>query len=207
MPEHAAAATATDPTTLLLLGVTTLLLLRIGFVLRSLAGSLADLIQSAACAADEAAASERKPPPELPAGARAFCRAWRVADTHNYEAYLVKLGLNWVTRKAIMNAPKFTVTYAIVDGVLHGDTNIPNAKHDIFHTDREVRLAMMGHDVGVHYKWEGDALVATMRGDQIAAGEPISVRRWVDDTGTLIAESSCDGVSYTRTYKPAEGGS
>ena len=193
-----------DGLTTTLLGLTTLLLVRTAFVLRRLARTLADAVQSAtrSAASYELAESNREPAPALPAGARAFCAKWRVADTHNYDAYLVKLGLSWGTRKCILALSTFTVTYTIVDGVLHGDTDVPGSKHDIFYTDREVHLAMMGHDVGVHYAWEGNQLVATMRGDQIAGGKPIMVRRWVDDTGTLIAESSCDGVSYTRSYKP-----
>ena len=140
--------------------------------------------------------------PGLPAGAAAFCASWRVAETRNYEAYLAKLGLSWAARKCILALPSvYTVTYSIVDGVLHGDTDVPGGQHDVFHTDRTVHLAMMGYKLAVRYAWEdGATLVATMQGDQIAGGKPLTVRRWVDATGTLVAEGSCDGVTYTRTY-------
>jgi hypothetical protein len=140
----------------------------------------------------------------LPAGAKAFCQTWRVAETHNYDAYLAKLGLSWAARRMIAAVNRFTVTYTIVDGVLHGDTDIPRSQHDVFRTEAPVQLAMMGFEVEVRYAWEGAALVATMRGERIADGKPITVRRSVDDTGTLVAESVCDGVAFTRTYRPTE---
>ena len=76
---------------------------------------------------------------QLPPGAARFCGTWRVGDTENYEAYLEKLGVAWIARKAML-AARFTVTYSIQDGVLHGDAT--GCAHDVFRTDQPVQLAM-----------------------------------------------------------------
>ena len=61
---------------------------------------------------------------------------------------------------------------------------------------------MNGQKMIVRYEWQDDALLATMHdpAGSVANGRPIVIKRWVDGTNTLTAESSCDGVSYTRTY-------
>ena len=73
---------------------------------------------------------------------------------------------------------------------------------------------MQGYDLQVSYSWEnkgGDdgstALVATMvsTDGQLAGGQPIEVRRYVERaSGQLVAKSTVGGVSYVRRYQAVE---
>ena len=79
--------------------------------------------------------------------------------------------------------------------------------HDVFATGTDIPIQMMGHEVMVRYRWEGDAqpvLLAkiTSPDPQFAEGKPIFVRRWIDPTtGDLHAESTCNGVTWLRRYE------
>ena len=46
-------------------------------------------------------------------------------------------------------------------------------------------------------------LVAHVRSPELAGGDPILIRRWIDkdDPDRLLAESSCAGFSCTRSYR------
>ena len=147
----------------------------------------------------------------LPAAATTFVGTWSVVaieDTPGAnDAYLRKLGVGWALRKlAATLKPK--PTFSIENGVLHATT--PGAGgvelHDVFATGRELTIQMMGRDVQVTYAWEAEALVASMRSPELAGGQPIEIRRWVDpQSHLLLAKSSCGDASCTRSYRRVSG--
>ena len=145
-----------------------------------------------------------------PKAACAFVGTWSVVAVESqpgeYDAYLQKLGVSWALRRLAATL-KPEPTFSIEDGLLHART--PGAGgvvlHDIFATGRELTISMMGRDVKVVYVWEAGTLLAKVRSPELASGAPIEIRRSIDpNSGRLLATSTCDGVSCTRSYRRKE---
>lgn len=147
-------------------------------------------------------------PNSLPSGARAFCCKWRVVRTHNYDAYLSKLGVPWALRKLISTlkpSPRYFVEHGVLHAITPGIGGF-SRMHDVFSIGAEKKITFAGFKAVVVYTWERDGgtdvLVARVRLAGDDGSEPVSIRRWVDDgTGQLVAQSTAAGVTYTRWYE------
>lgn len=74
----------------------------------------------------------------------------------------------------------------------------------VVYTVASTDLSWPSTGVQVVYTWlEDGMLVAHVRSPELAGGDPILIRRWIDkdDPDRLLAESSCAGFSCTRSYR------